>query len=122
MSDRKPFWSSAPGVVTGIASIVTAVVGLLGISVQAGWIGGDDKSTVSSSSGDAVATTTLSTVRGATTTVVTAKQGEFAVDPESVTFEPLKAKVATVAVKNTGDVPLTMRPPNLTGSGEASLR
>ena len=117
MSDRKPFWSSAPGVVTGIASIVTAIVGLLGISVQAGWIGGDDNK-ASSSSGDAVATTTVTTVFGsAATTTVAVRTGEFTVDPDSLAFEPLKAKEATVTVENTGDVPLTMRKPTIVGSG-----
>ncbi|MEA2900410.1 MAG: Abnormal spindle-like microcephaly-assocd, ASPM-SPD-2-Hydin [Actinomycetota bacterium] len=114
MSDGKPFWSSAPGVVTGIASIVTAIVGVLGISVQAGWIGGDDSK---ASSNDGVTTTTASTLPGATTrpgaTTVPVKQGEFEVDPDSVTFEPLQPKEATVVVRNIGDVPLTMRKPTI---------
>ncbi|MEA2828383.1 MAG: Abnormal spindle-like microcephaly-assocd, ASPM-SPD-2-Hydin [Actinomycetota bacterium] len=123
MSDGKPFWSTVPGVVTGAAGVISAIVGLLGISVQLGWIGGDDKAAVSSSSGDAVVTTTLSTVRGATTTpsVSTAKPGEFSVDPQTVTFEPLKAKEATVIVKNTGDVPLTVRMPVISGTEAANF-
>lgn len=123
MSDRKSFWSTVPGVVTGAAGVISAIVGLLGISLQLGWLGGNDKATVSSSSGDAVATTTLSTVRGATTTptVATAKAGEFAVDPETVTFEPLKAKEATVTVENTGEVPLTVRMPVISGTEAANF-
>ena len=104
MSDGKSFWSTVPGVVTGAAGVISAIVGLLGISVQLGWIGGGKgNATVSSSSGEAVATTTLSTVRGATTvpSASTVKPGEFAVDPQTVTFEPLKAKDATVTVENT---------------------
>ena len=124
MSDGKPFWSTVPGVVTGAAGVISAIVGLLGISVQLGWIGGGgDKSTVSSSSGDAVATTTPSTVRGATTTpsVSTAKAGEFSVDPQTVTFEPLKAKELTVSVENTGDVAITMRTPVVSGTEAANF-
>jgi uncharacterized membrane protein len=123
VSDGKPFWSTVPGVVTGAAGVISAIVGLLGISVQLGWIGGDDKTTVSSSSGDAVATTTLSTVRGATTTpsVSTAKAGEFSVDPQTVTFEPLKAKELTVSVENTGDVAITMRTPVISGTEAANF-
>ncbi len=124
MSDGKSYWSTMPGVVTGIASIVTAIVGLLGISVQAGWIGGDDdKASVSST--DGVATTTSPTVRGATTTsspsTATTRVGEFEVEPQSITFEPLKTKEATITVRNTGDIPLTIRAPDLSGSGEAAF-
>ncbi len=126
MTDGKSFWSTVPGVVTGAAGVISAIVGLLGISVQLGWLGGDDQATVSSSSGDAVATTSTSpaspgsTVFGsATTTSVAVRAGEFAVEPDSVTFEPLKAKEATVSVENTGDVPLTMRKPTIDPPGAA---
>jgi|GEM_PF-4155358 len=111
MSDGKSYWSTVPGVVTGVASIVTAIVGLLGISVQAGWLGGDDNQ---ASSNDGVATTIASTLPGATsTTVVAGKQGEFTIEPDSVTFESLGAKEATVVVRNIGDVPLTVRKPTI---------
>ena len=123
MSDGKPFWSTVPGAVTGVAGVISAIVGLLGISVQLGWLGGNDKTTVSSSSGDAVATTTSSTVRGATTTssALAAKAGEFSVDPQTVTFEPLKAKDVTISVENTGDVPLTVRAPVVSGTEAANF-
>jgi hypothetical protein len=119
VSDKKPFWSSVPGVVTGVAGVISAIVGLLGVSTQLGWIGGDGNgSSISSSSADAVPTTTASTVVGATTTPTTAaaRPGEFSVEPSSITFEPLKPREATVTVKNTGDVPLTMRAPTITGA------
>ena len=66
-------------------------------------------------------TTALSTLPGATTrpgattlpTAASAKQGEFEVDPDSVTFEALQPKEATVVVRNIGDAPLTMRKPTI---------
>ena len=37
----KPFWTSVPGILTGIATLITAIVGLLGILYQIGLIGGE---------------------------------------------------------------------------------
>lgn len=37
----KSFWMSAPGILTGIAALITAVVGLLGAFHQMGLIGGE---------------------------------------------------------------------------------
>ncbi|MEA2932933.1 MAG: Abnormal spindle-like microcephaly-assocd, ASPM-SPD-2-Hydin [Actinomycetota bacterium] len=126
MSERKPFWSSVPGVATGVAGVVSAIVGLVGIAVQLGWIGGGDgngkgdgSTTVSTDVGGATITTgsTASTVKGATTSPPATRQGRFVVDPTSVDIQPLQPRDVTVTVSNTGDVPLTMRAPSVTGSG-----
>lgn len=124
MSDsKKPFWSSVPGVVTGIAGVVSAIVGVLGVSTQLGWIGGDDgPQAVSSTNG--VPTTTASTVFGATTTptVAVARPGEFSVEPSTVVFEQLQPKKdAIVRVENTGDVPLKIGTPKISGTGAANF-
>jgi len=117
MSDGKPFWSSVPGVVTGVAGVISAIVGLVGVSTQLGWIGGDDKASTASSANGAP-TTTASTVPGSpTTSAVAARSGEFEVEPASVSFEPLQPREATVTVRNTGDVALTMRAPTVSRSG-----
>ena len=45
--DERAFWSSLPGVLTGLAGILTATVALLGLALSQGWIGnggGDDAS------------------------------------------------------------------------------
>ena len=45
--DERPFWSSLPGILTGLAGILTATVALLGLALSQGWIGnrgGDDSS------------------------------------------------------------------------------
>ena len=39
MSQQKSFWSTIPGILTGIAAVVTAIGGLLAILFQAGIIG-----------------------------------------------------------------------------------
>jgi hypothetical protein len=122
VSDSKSYWSSIPGAVTGIAGVLTALVGLLGVSVQLGWIGGDDNDSGSTTTATtAVGSAPTSSTRpgsGATaTTASPAKNGEFAVEPTAVSFEPLQAsREATVTVRNSGDVALTMRAPTVKGS------
>jgi len=39
----KSFWSSAPGILTGIAGVITAIVALIGALYQAGVFGGDGR-------------------------------------------------------------------------------
>ena len=44
---ERAFWSSLPGILTGLAGILTATVALLGLALSQGWIGnggGDDSS------------------------------------------------------------------------------
>jgi len=122
MSDGKPFWSSVPGVVVGVAGVVSAIVGLFGVSTQLGWIGGDGNGSASSSA-DGVTTTAPATVPGspATSSQAGTRSGEFTVEPDSLTFEQLEAKEAVVSVENTGDVPLTMLAPALSGTNAASF-
>ena len=45
---ERAFWSSLPGVLTGLAGILTAAVALLGLALSQGWIGdgGDEDSSV----------------------------------------------------------------------------
>jgi len=73
----KGFWQSAPGIITAVAALVTALGGLLGILVQAGVIGGDDEAarppaSVGSSRGDvgqpAAASTSTTSGSGAAPT------------------------------------------------------
>ncbi len=133
MSDKKPFWSSVPGVVTGVAGVVSAIVGLLGVSLQLGWIGGDDGSpsaatstSVAGAAGAAGGSTSTPppTLRGATTVPSsTAASGKFEVNPASISFEPLQpSRESIVTVVNTGDVSLTVRAPRLSGSGADHFR
>ena len=37
--EKEPFWTSAAGIVTGIAALITAIGGLLGVLYQSGYIG-----------------------------------------------------------------------------------
>ena len=132
MSERGSFWSTVPGVVTGGAGVLTALVGLLTVAVQLGWIGGG-----SSGGGTGTPTTlpgaTTSSIVGSGTTVPgspsgtgtpggsgqtgSSSAGQFEVQPTSVTFAVVGPQQATVVVRNTGQVPLTIKTPTVSGTG-----
>ncbi len=107
---RRGFFSSVPGLITGVAGLLSAAAAVGGLAVQQGWIGDDDSGSTSR---------TGSTSRpGATAggTEATEEEGSFDVDPSSVTFQPVGSRRVSVKVTNTGDVPLEMEPPTVTGA------
>lgn len=116
MSKGKAFFSTLPGVVSGIAAALTAVVGLLTVSVQLGWIGGDD--------GDNGGSTTTTVTSGAAGVGPggggagggsASPAGLLTVTPTRLTFAALGSKEATVTVRNDGSGPVTLRPPTFAG-------
>ena len=130
MSDRGSFWSTIPGVVTGAAGVLTAIVGLLTVSVQLGWLGGDGSGGGTTTSTSAAPGSSGSTVRGATTVPgssgtgspggtgsASSGAGELTVDPASVDFSLIGSRQTTITVRNTGDTPLTVKAPTVGGSG-----
>jgi hypothetical protein len=90
MAEKGSFWSSLPGVLTGIAGLATAVVALLSLAASQGWIGGGD------GGGDADGTGT-----GAGGEVPARLEPQ----PPSVQFRavPGASKQATITVRNQGD-------------------
>ena len=132
MSERGPFWSTVPGLVTGAAGVLTAIVGLLTVSVQLGWIGdgssGNGGSSTSSSGVPGSSTPTTGATPGSTVAgssnhpgATSSASSAFAVEPTAVEFPSIGAREATVVVRNTGDAALTVKPPTVTGSGAASF-
>lgn len=124
---NKSFWSTVPGLVTGLAGLLTGIVGLVTVLIQLGVIGGGHDSgdkTVVASNGAAstLPGTSPSTVGGygagsgggANTTV---EAGTFTVLPTSVDFPPTDAKDKTVTVKNTSAAAkITVDPPTISGA------
>lgn len=106
MSDpHKSFFSSMPGVVTGVAGLLSAMVGVAGLAFQQGWVGG---------STNAARPGTVAPGQSAPQSSAT-----FSVDPARLTFEPLGPRQATVTVRNTGLVSLQIEPPVITGADAA---
>jgi hypothetical protein len=107
----KSFWSTMPGLITGLAGILTALVGLGTLLIQIGVIGGDNGDS------DTPAVTrpgqTATTRAGAAPPDGTAA---FAVSPSSLELTPNDSE--TVTVENNGSKALSIQQPVLTGSGK----
>jgi phage tail tape-measure protein len=91
---RRSFWSSVPGLVTGLAGVLTAVVGLVAVLIQLGVIGGKG---ASSGTGG----TTGTSVAGSGSTSSTAEPRTFEVRPTTLDFPPTAAREQTLTVRNT---------------------
>jgi hypothetical protein len=128
MSDSKrSFWSTVPGVVTGAASVLTAIVGLLTVAISLGWIGsnGDDSkpaanggapttSSVNSTSSTAFGATTT-TVFGRTSTTLGTAITPLQATPSDLTFDSLGARDQTVTVRNGSAASVALRKPSVSG-------
>lgn len=89
MSDgNRSFWSSVPGLITGLAGLLTGIVGLVTVLIQLGVVGSKGSSNAS-----ATATTATSTTATAPAT--------FVVSPGALDFQPADPKVKAVTVRNT---------------------
>ena len=126
MNDSKGFWSSVPGVVTGVASVVTAAVGLIGAGVTLGWFGNKDNDKGTSVS--AAATTTITTSPLATTTTLFGRTGgttattatpssltPLQASPATLTFDALGARDQKVTVRNTTASSISLSAPSVAG-------
>lgn len=88
------FWSSIPGVMTGLAGILTAVVGLLTLAYNLGWIGDGDEDEPATGGGGSVPS--------------------FSVEPGSLSFSPVD-EAKDVTVENTGTGPVSFEEPQIEG-------
>lgn len=107
MSDsRGSFWSTVPGLVTGLAGLLTGIVGLITLGVQTGVVGG------SGGSSGTTTTTTTAAPAGATAggtagsgptgpATATTEAGSFALSPTALDFPPTDAQPKKVTVRNT---------------------
>lgn len=98
MAEKGSFWSSLPGVLTGIAGLATAVVALLTLAASQGWIGGGGGDGGDGDAGDGDATPVVE------------------VEPRAIEFQPVPtSREATVAVTNGGTGPFRVDQPQITG-------
>lgn len=134
MSERGSFWSTVPGAVTGAAGVLTALVGLLTVALQLGWIGGGStgggtgpSTTLAPGASSSIPSETTApgsssgkgTGRGTGQGGSSSGAGQFEVQPTSVDFAVVGSRQTTVVVRNSGDVPLTIKTPTVSGSGAA---
>jgi len=108
---RRSFWSSVPGLVTGRAGLLTAIVGLVAVLIQLGVIGGNDSK---SPAGPSTASSAPASGGGGAPT--TTAPATFEVKPTTLDFAPTAAREQTVTVTNTSrSGTLTLFSPTLTG-------
>ena len=106
---RRSFFATTTGVVTGLAGAITAVVGLLTAGVQLGWWGSDGNG--GGGGGTSV-----------TTTATSGAQAQLRVDPSSVKFEVLGPKEQVVTVRNQSTTaPVSLRPVSVSGPDRAAF-
>jgi hypothetical protein len=113
---QKSFFSGLSGAVTGIAALLSAIVGVVGLSVNQGWIGGSKNAstTGTTAAGGQPGSGSTSTIYGATSST-DAAAAQFNVNPTSIVFQALGPRDATVTVANTGIASFTVVPPTITG-------
>lgn len=106
---HRSFWSSIPGLITGLAGLLTGVVGLGTLAVQQGIIGGKDSGSTTN--------TTVVTGPGTAGATATTEVGSFTMTPATLNFAPADAKEKFVTVKNTsGSTPITVQTPRVGGN------
>lgn len=98
MAEKGSFWSSLPGVLTGIAGLATAVVALVSLAVSQGWIGEDGGDGADPAGGDDAPI-------------------RLEVEPSAIEFQPVPtAREQTVTVTNDGTGPIQVDEPEITGA------
>jgi hypothetical protein len=114
----KSFWSTIPGLITGLAGILTALVGLGTLLIQIGVIGGDDDADTTNTKPGATATTRpgSSQADGSDGSGTATGPPEFTVAPDELKLTAGE-KTEKVTVSNTGPAAFTLST-ELTGSGE----
>lgn len=115
--EKRSFWSSAPGIITGVAGLLSATAALVGLLVTFGVIGGKDSSTKATSGATAGQAPNQPNGSTGSTTAVTPT---FSVSPKDLKLT-LVTREGKVTVSNTGETPLSVRPPVVSGSGAAQF-
>ena len=117
--NKKSFWSSIPGLVTGLAGLLTGVVGLVTVLIQLDVIGGDDADTPNAG----VATTIApgggagtGGAGGATTTI----SGRLTAEPTTLKLGTGERE-KTVTVRNQSNASLTVLKPEYTGTDRSAF-
>jgi hypothetical protein len=119
--DKRSFWSTIPGLITGLAGVLTAIVGLITVLIQLGVLGGNDHSDRTVATGGATNTTaagasvTQGTATGATATT---EAGRLTVNPTALTLQGTEREKALV-VKNAGSVTVNVRSPEIMGADKS---
>ncbi|MGI8810187.1 MAG: hypothetical protein ACR2KK_20550 [Acidimicrobiales bacterium] len=111
--NSRSFFSTVPGLVTGLAGVLTAVVGLITVLIQLGVVGGND------SDGSPVVNagpTTSAPAGGEGGATTTTEAGTFTLNTTTLNFGPTDPNEKVLTVKNTSSTArLSVQTPRVTG-------
>ncbi len=120
MSEKKSFWSSIPGLVTGLAGLLTGIVGLVTVLIQLDVLGGsDDAATPAAGVSTTVAGQAPAAGGGATAT--TAISGTLTATPASLKLQP-NEREKNVVVRNSASATVTVLKPQTSGRDQAAFK
>ena len=111
--NKRSFFSTIPGLVTGLAGLLTGIVGLVTVLMQLNVIGGDESN---GSTAVNTGTSASAPAGGGAGGTPTTEAGTFTASPSTLNFGPADPKEKVVKVTNTSDsARLTVQMPTLTG-------
>jgi hypothetical protein len=119
MSDKKSFWQTVPGVVTGIATILTAMAGILPFVLGGGDNGSEQSATSSPTPTETASPTPSSTSPAARSTEL--NEPVAVVAPKSIDFGDAgvgRQVQQTVTIANSGGEYLVVLGATITGRNE----
>ena len=119
--NKKSFWSSIPGLVTGLAGLLTGVVGLVTVLIQLDVIGGDDSNGAAPGVSTTVAGNAATSPDGRPAGTPRTEAPAFTLSASTLEFKPTEPREKEVTVRNTGSVPLSLSPPEVEGADRSQF-
>jgi hypothetical protein len=120
VSEKKSFWSSVPGLVTGLAGLLTGVVGLVTVLIQLDVIGGSDNASTPAAG---VSTTVAgqAPVAGGGSAVTTTISGRLTTDPATLKLQPTERE-KNLTVRNSASATVTVLKPETSGPDQSAFK
>mgnify|MGYP000371384829 CR=1 FL=1 len=118
--NKKSFWSSIPGLVTGMAGLLTGIVGLVTVLIQLDVIGGDNGGTPNAAVSTTVAPGGTAGTTGGAGGSATTISGRLAAEPTSLKLATTERE-KTLTVRNLTNTSLTVLKPEYTGTDRSAF-
>lgn len=116
--NKRSYFSTIPGLITGLAGVLTAIVGLVTVLIQLGVIGGDD----SNGSASGVPTTIAPAGGAAGGTTAVTETGRITVEPKNLKFAPSETEKSLKVTNEAKSATVTMLAPQFDGTDKALFR
>ncbi len=117
--NKRSYFSTIPGLVTGLAGLLTAIVGLVTVLIQLDVIGGKDSG--GSAAGNAGPSTSVPAAAAGATTAVT-ETGRITVEPKNLKFAPSETEKSLKVTNEAKSATVTMFAPQFDGTDKALFR